>query len=70
MLPFQREICIMGPKFRRFGVPCPIFAYLATLPHKGTSLHHNARFESSTMEIGSVVRAVREPRKIVKKGEN
>jgi hypothetical protein len=34
---------------------------------KGTSLHQNTRFELSTMQIGSVVRAVREAAKIVRK---
>jgi hypothetical protein len=35
-------------------------------PPKGTFLRQNTRFEPSIMKIGSTVRAVREPEKIVK----
>jgi hypothetical protein len=36
---------------------------------KGTSLRQNTRFEPSNMEIDSAVRAVREPKKIIKENK-
>jgi hypothetical protein len=44
-----------------------MLVYSATTAPKNPSLHQNTRFEPSTMQIGSVVRAMREPEKIVNK---
>jgi hypothetical protein len=64
---FQRGICITGPKIRGFRLPRPKFVQFSTRPPKGTSLRQNTRFEPSTMKIDLFVRAVREPKKIIKK---
>jgi hypothetical protein len=57
MMPFQREICIIGLKFRGFWVATPPTLSVRRLdPLKALPY---------IMEIGSVVRAVREPEKIV-----
>jgi hypothetical protein len=62
----QRGNCIFWPEIGYFlGCHAPNFRHSSITPPKGTFLRQNTRFEPSIMKIGSAVRAVREPEKII-----